>query len=133
MAIDHDNESASSTTMADANYADADHVPVGRDVDHVGGTINKYVCIYLVFASIASIASVIATVLLVVFVCFAHHQYFINNNNVDLFSTVATSSIRITTTMTSFPPSATVTPQQQQLQPERDPTMAMSMKIVTRK
>ena len=43
-------------------------------------------------------------------------------NNVDA------SSIKIMTTMTSFPPSATGTRQQQQLQ--RDPTMAMTMTIM---
>ena len=65
------------------------------------------------------------------FVCFTPQQYFINNNNVN------TSSIKIFVTMTSFPPSAPTmtmaigTPQQQQLQPEHDPTMAMAITIMT--
>ena len=55
-------------------------------------TIDEYVSIYFVFASIVSIASATATVKLVVIVCFAPQQYFINN---------------IFVTMASFPPSAT--------------------------
>ena len=58
-------------------------------------------------------------------VCLAPQQYFIIINDVD------TSSINIFVTMMSFPPSATGTPHQQQLQPECDSTMAMT--IVTRR
>ena len=58
-----------------------------------------------------------------------HHPFI----NMDVWANEergSTFSINIFVTMASFPPSATSTSHQQ---PERDPTMAMAMKIVTRK
>ena len=49
-----------------------------------------------------------------------------------IINKVDTSSIKIMTTITFFPPSATRTPQQQQLELECDPAMKMAMAIVTR-
>ena len=81
--------------------------------------INEYVFIYLVFASIASI---------VCFDCF-DGSYSLTRHVCLFCSAFAPQQWSIVNT--SFPPSATGTPQQQQLQPERDTTMAIAMSIVT--
>ena len=96
-----------------------------RNAGHVSNSNNQWVRSYL------SILSLLLLHLLLylqlqsnscLFVCFSQQSFIINNN-------ADTSAIKIIATTMSFPSSTTTTGTPQQLQPEREPTMAMAIAL----